>query len=336
MTMLFLLAAAAAAAKPQPAELQVYRDWIVGCDNGRACHAVALMPEGMPEDAVTMSVRRAPDANAAPEIAFDLDDGAGVALAADGRPLGVRLLSDGYGGKVAPADAPKVIAALRSAALLELTGADGRPGGRISLAGASAALLYMDDRQGRVGTITALARRGDRPAGAVPAPPPLPIVRAVRNSGTPVALRAADLRAIRRQQQCTIDKVGGPDSHEIVALDARRSLLLLACGAGAYNVTTLPLLVERRSGRVRAVPAPFDFDMGYEEGGKPFLINGGWDKDKGLLTAFSKGRGLGDCGVGTSFAWDGSRFRLVEQIEMGECRGSIDYITTWRATVAGR
>ena len=26
-------------------------------------------------------------------------------------------------------------------------------------------------------------------------------------------------------------------------------------------------------------------------------------------------------------------FRLVEQSEMGECRGSTDYITTWRALV---
>ena len=27
------------------------------------------------------------------------------------------------------------------------------------------------------------------------------------------------------------------------------------------------------------------------------LINAGWDKERGLLTSFSKGRGLGDCGT---------------------------------------
>jgi hypothetical protein len=63
------------------------------------------------------------------------------------------------------------------------------------------------------------------------------------------------------------------------------------------------------------------------------LVNADWDKANGLLTSFSKGRGIGDCGVGSNFAWDGARFRLVEQEEMGECRGSTDYISTWRARV---
>jgi hypothetical protein len=49
--------------------------------------------------------------------------------------------------------------------------------------------------------------------------------------------------------------------------------------------------------------------------------------------AFAKGRGIGDCGVGDDYVWDGDRFRLAEQIAMGECRGSVDYITTWRARV---
>jgi hypothetical protein len=31
--------------------------------------------------------------------------------------------------------------------------------------------------------------------------------------------------------------------------------------------------------------------------------------------------------------WDGARFRLVHLEEMPECRGAIDYLTTWRAQV---
>ena len=48
------------------------------------------------------------------------------------------------------------------------------------------------------------------------------------------------------------------------------------------------------------------------------------------------GRGVGDCGVHQDYVWDGTRFRLVQQEEMSECRGSLDYITTWRAQVVGR
>ena len=62
------------------------------------------------------------------------------------------------------------------------------------------------------------------------------------------------------------------------------------------------------------------------------LINAGWDKAQGLLSSFSKGRGLGDCGTTADYAWDGERFRLVEQARWASA-GSIDYITTWRAQV---
>ena len=80
--------------------------------------------------------------------------------------------------------------------------------------------------------------------------------------------------------------------------------------------------------------AAFDLDEPWwKDEGKPMLINAGWDQERGLLTSFSKGRGLGDCGTLSEYAWDGRAFRLVEQAEMGECRGSTDYITTWRARV---
>lgn len=65
----------------------------------------------------------------------------------------------------------------------------------------------------------------------------------------------------------------------------------------------------------------------------PYLVNACYDQGTRRLATFAKRRGLGDCGVTQQFTWDGSYFRLVEQTEMGECRGSVDYITTWRAAV---
>jgi hypothetical protein len=328
----FLLAAAAAAA-PQPAGLKTYQDWIVGCDNGRACHAVALMPEEWPEDGLTMSVRRGPEAGAQPVVAFELgaDSKATVAIA-DGKRLSIRLFGAGGETRVAPADVAAAIAALRSAGKLGLESAEGTALGTVSLKGASAALLYMDEQQRRIGTASALVRPGSK-AAVVP-PPPLPVVtaRAVPSRAAP-ALSAATLGALRRRHGCTIDEVGGPDDHETAAIGPSETLLLLACGSGAYNVSHVPFVI--RPGR-SAQLAAFDVSPEWWDDGKPVLINAGWDKARGLLVAYSKGRGLGDCGVTTEFAWDGSRFRLVEQAEMGECRGSTDYITTWRARVARR
>lgn len=329
----FLLAAAVAA--PQPSELKTFQDWTVGCDNGRACHAVALMPEHWPDDALTMSLRRGPEAGAQPLVAFEVAaDGNAAALSADGRRLAARLVGAEGETRVAPADTAAVIGALRSAGQLQLHGADGKSLGTISLKGASAALLYMDEQQRRAGTATALVRPGTRAGAAVP--PPLPVVVAQPfTSARPLAMSAAAVRALRKQHGCTIDEVGGPEEAETAAIGRSQTLLLLACGSGAYNVSYVPFVLRRRHGGAEL--ADFDHRPGWwAEEGKPILVNAGWDKTRGLLTSFSKGRGLGDCGTVSEYAWDGRAFRLVEQAEMGECRGSRDYITTWRAKLVRR
>ncbi|HEX8574531.1 MAG TPA: DUF1176 domain-containing protein [Allosphingosinicella sp.] len=332
MTIAFVLALAAAA--PQPGAIKTFQDWTVGCDNGAACHAVALMPEDWPEDGLTMSVRRGPQPGAAPELAFDLGaDSSAVAVSADGVRLAARLFGREGETRVAPADASALIAALRSAGRLELHSADGKPLGTVSLKGASAALLYMDEQQGRVGTATALVRRGTRPQGRLASPPPLPVVVARRVPSTrPLALSAAAIRALRRKHGCTIDEVGGPDEAETAAIGPSETLLLLACGSGAYNVSHVPFVLRRGHGGAEL--AAFDVRPGWwAEEGKPMLVNAGWDRERGLLGSFSKGRGLADCGTTSEYGWDGRAFRLVEQAEMDECRGSRDYITTWRARV---
>jgi hypothetical protein len=326
---------AAAAAVPQPAELKTFQDWTVGCDNGGACHAVALMPEDWPDDGLTMSVRRGPEAGAQPVLAFEIGaDSNAAAVSADGKRLPVRLIGAEGQTRVAPADSAAMIGALRSAARLQLQAADGKPLGTVSLKGASAALLYMDEKQRRTGTATALVRPGTRPAAGLTAPP-LPVVTArPLSSARPLALTAAGLAALRRKHGCTIDEVGGPDEAESAALGPAETLLLLACGSGAYNISYVPFVLRRGPGPVRAELAAFDLKPAWwAEEGKPMLVNAGWDKESGLLTSFAKGRGVGDCGTSASYAWDGRAFRLVEQAEMGECRGSVDYITTWRARV---
>lgn len=332
--MIALSLALAAAAPPQPNPIKTFQDWTVGCDNGRACQAVALVPEHWPDDALTMSVRRGAEAGAQPVVAFELgaSDNA-VSVSADGRRLPARLVAEAGEVRVAPADTAALIGALRSAGTLQVQGASGKPLGTLSLKGASAALLYMDEQQRRIGGTTALVRPG--PRSAVPAPPPLPVVTAPAVSRTrPAALSAAAIRSLRAKHGCSIGDVGGPDDAESATLTSRETLLLLACGSGAYNVSFVPFIV-RRGGH--ATIAPFDHRPGWwAEEGKPMLVNAAWDEERGVLTSFSKGRGLGDCGIDSDYAWDGRAFRLVRQSEMVECRGSRDYITTWRARLVRR
>lgn len=106
------------------------------------------------------------------------------------------------------------------------------------------------------------------------------------------------------------------------------------CGNGAYNYYTSAFLIDE-AGRVR--PATFDTDRPNPKDGENLgLVNAGYDPKARRLGSFVKGRGVGDCGSIQEFVWDGRQFRLIAQSDMGGCRGSVDYITTWRAKVRSR
>ena len=284
-----------------------------------------------------MSVRRGAEANAQSVIALLAPEGKAVSLAADGKPLPIRLREVANELVVAPGDVDAIIAVLRSARQLQVRSAAGKTIATISLAGASAALLYMDEQQRRLGTTTALVRRGPNPASAVPPPPALPVVTAARaTSLPPIRPSASRIAALRKQHGCVIEDVGGLESDESAAIDARHTLLLISCGAGAYNASSLPVIVRRKGRSISPSVAKFDVSSSWTDGELPLLVNATWDEERGLLVTYSKGRGLGDCGVSRDYAWDGASFRLVEQSEMGECRGSYDFITTWRSRVVRR
>ncbi|MBV9931572.1 MAG: DUF1176 domain-containing protein [Alphaproteobacteria bacterium] len=338
-----LLLAAAAGVAPQPSPLKLFKDWTIGCDNVRACQAVALLHDQAAEDGLTMSLSRgaAPDAPVrivvGPPLGASDDKTGVVALAVDGKRLPARLTEVEGGAEVDPAGTVALLAALRVGAKLEALGADGKRLGTISLAGASAALLYMDDRQQRVGTVTALARPGPKPANAVPPAPAAPeVVVPPRSAKAPRGMPLAVAAALRKQA-C---ESGEPDTGwkaDTYRLDAGHTLAVVPdhCDSGAYNAASL-LYVAADSGGWRPIRYDTDKPNTDDAGSGPVAYNAEWNAKAGTLDMFMKGRGLGDCGTRQSFAWDGERFRLILQEEMGECRGSIAWIPTWRAKAVRR
>jgi hypothetical protein len=320
-----LLLALAAIAAPQPGELRTFRDWTVGCDNGRACQAVALMPEDG-TDGATVAVVRGAEADAVPTIWVTVrSEGTGspTALQIDGRSFPLTLdaasetlrVGDGLGAARLLGQATSVVA----------LGPGPNDRTAVSTQGSAAALLYMDEQQRRLGTTTALVRRG--PSNAVPPPPALPVIRSPSVPNRPA--RTLSPKHVRQLlgRDATVCEFAQNLSVDAARLDARNSLVLAShpCENGAYNYFYSAFIVDE-AGRAR--PASFDVPAA-----KADLVNASWDPATRRLTSFSKGRGLGDCGVGQAYAWDGARFRLVHEEAMGECRGSTDYITTWRALV---
>lgn len=328
------LFAAAAAASPAPAPLKTFGDWIVGCDNGRVCGARSLQPDD-DLDAVTFSIDRS--AGAADPPVIDLTGSADgvVALTADGKRVPVRLSTTSGGTKVRAEDGFAFIEAAKPAKRLGLVNAKGEEVGHASLSGLNAALLYMDDQQKRLGTVTALVRKGTKPASAVPAAPVLPAIASPATPKlAPRTLTKANLASILKSLEC--EPEAGDDYQPVYArLDAKTTLAIVPhpCGNGAYNYFAYAMLIDNAGKYARA---RFDASPGMGEEDDGTLVNADWDAKLGLLTTYAKGRGIGDCGTAQTFAWDGTRFRLSEQAMMGECRGSTDYITVWRAKVVRR
>jgi hypothetical protein len=327
-----LLAATAASAEPKLAELKTFRDWIVGCDNGLLCQASAMMPEA--DTSITVTVRRGAEGSAEPEAWLRSLDQDPVDVTADGKRLNLHLTkNDDEAFVAAPGDVMRLLDALRSAKQVEAVGKDGKSVGDILVDGATAALLYMDDQQHRLGTVGALVRRGDKPNSTVLPPPELPVRYSVKGSAKPPAkLSPAFVAKVRKDNDCTDEK--DPNLVDQERLDATHSFaaVTLLCISGAYNyLSDNYVIADGAAPR----PAKFDDDNPKEDGGD-LHYNLSWDAKTRRLDAGMKGRGIGDCGGREHYVWDGSQFRLVAVEEMGECRGVIDFISVWRAKVVER
>lgn len=330
--MLGVALAVAAAAGPKLGELKTFKDWVVGCDNGLLCQASAMMPES--DVSVTLTVRRGPAGDSAPEVWLRALDEDPVDVSADGKRLGLHLdknVDDAL--VVAPADSVRLLDAVRSAKSVQALGKDRKSVGDVLVDGATAALVYIDEQQHRLGTVGALVRRGDRPNSTVPPPPALPVRFSVKGSAKPpLKLSSAFIAKVRKDNDCADEK--DPNLVSADRLDSAHTLaaITLVCQSGAYNYVSEIYVIPDGGAPLHA---RFDDDNSREEG-DTLHYNIGWDAKTRRLEAGMKGRGIGDCGGRQHYVWDGYQFRRVALEEMDDCRGVIDFISTWRARVVER
>lgn len=329
LTLLLLLASPATAARERFKQL---RDWYVSCDNLRACTAFGFGAEG--DDRAHLRIARGAEADAVPEVTVTLmrdglDAGARLKLsfgdpALGGlppEPVAVRLVDEDTAVVRIPWS-EALAAALRKGEMLRVEEVGGAPGGdgvpKISLAGAVASLLFMDEQQKRVGTVTALAAKGAKPASAVPAPPAMPVVRVAKpvTGGAPLPKTPpAAVLAAARKAAADIDGVSRPEPFA-VRLSATQTLWGVAIEVPAYNIRYALYLAE--GGRVR--PAVLHDPQGTRDAANEATLPE-FDSATNTLRTFYRGRGIGDCGAISEWGWDGSRFRLISEILMAECRG---------------
>lgn len=309
-------------AKALVGKLQPFRDWVLGCDNRLACSLVGVAADD--GTAAYAVLRRAAGSAAAPEVLLVLTTGQPraetVSVSVSGgngtRTWGPYPMGDHPGGRAAhvpDAEISTLIAALKAGDRMTLL-PDGAAGEQasplaISLRGTAAALLAMDERQGRVGTETALTRPGPLPASAVPGEPTVPDIedRPIRQTSR-----------IPRPEDAPADPAPGCETIPPLGFDLGKGAGLWArcVSAGAYNILYEFWLV--RDGA--AEPARFDLPGRTRDDPHSLFAPTVGETGRSLRSRYL-GRGAGDCGVITDWAWTGEAFVPLRVREMDACSG---------------
>lgn len=335
-------------------ERRTFRDWLAVCDNGDACVAYtggaggAWIRVGMTAGAQarpSVQVGMWPETEGSPpQRAVLTIDGLTIPLElTETRPIRA---------SVADEHVEAAAAALVSGHSITVTA--GPDTVELPASGASAALLWIDERQGRLDTVTALNRRGDRPASVVPAGPALPVATpaaGIAQTGfegrqrptetEPVGRLAlsAELQALPAVRQCLSDTADQPHLRDAI-LAARLApdieLWGVPCDSGAYNATYVMYVTGAGGSRPKPAilpnPDPATAAAVSESTRDLALTNPEYDPATRTLSHFSRGRGIGDCGVIQSWVWTARGFAMREAREMDICWGMPSNLwpTIWR------
>ena len=308
-------AAAALAAGSGLGKLHQFGEWVAGCDNGRTCEAQgygADAKDGSPIGRAVLIVRREAGPARSPVLSFGystLDDNA--TSPDDSQVVTVqvgtlRFLLPPNTSEIPPAQVPALLAAALKDDKITLSA--GTKQWSVSLSGAAAALLKMDDLQGRVGTPGALVRRGTMPEAKAPAVPRVQPAQLPPTTDADRRLAPKLFAALPRDDDC-------PDfNHEgwqeaPLRLNSRSLLISHACFNGAYQTASRLWQVDDKAPfRARPVLLPQPDGSNSDTAVLDFMS--GEDGTLSLIEA-AKARGIGDCWVRRDWTWTGAQLALV-------------------------
>lgn len=309
--------------------MRTFGDWTASCDNLGDCTAFGFAAEEEPSGAFMRVDSPAGGGGPAVHVSTgepDVEvagDPQAVSVSVDG-PKGASFTlpratveaPSGFMGRAQGADAQRLIGAIGGGRAVRV-GVAGLPARTVSLNGAAAALLWMDERQGRAGTTAALRGRGDKPPAAGSGARPIPVVQRAKAEGRRAGALPRPAGLMERPEVVACREDSGEAAELMVEpLGAGANLYGVPCYSGAYNTAFRVFVSEADGTGLR--PAPLE-GLGPDEDGT--LTNASFDAATMTLSEFNKGRGVGDCGVERSWTWDGSRFRLTGESRMELCRG---------------
>lgn len=333
-------------------DLHEFTDWVAGCDNSRGCHATSFPEERYNEGEdqpvgdgnLSVSIKTSPAPGTTPEIRLAVvgePDREAISrisgISIDGKILDLKV-SGGDGLIILDAAGSELfVRHARKASNVALVDDAGQEIASASLRGWLAAAAYIDHKQYRTGTQASLAAPGEKAWDYRIAPPmpPRPIVFVdPPPQQAPVTLDDARLAPLRALDPCQPYAQEPPvDAPEYFRLDAAHTLLILPTTCGGYNPFRMPFVIDEGGNASAAEFWPYP---GNRMENPPELPDLEWNQKEGRLLSFGRGRVLSDCGETSEFVWDAGKFRLVHFASIYPCRGSHDYITTYRLEVRAR
>jgi hypothetical protein len=337
-----IMAAPLDAAGPVLAKQHVFTDWATACDNGGLCRAVSLHSPTDNSKSLMMVMTSSMDSKVPLQIEFfapaDLINKGSVSLFIDKTEILSNTPIDKNG--VFAVSGSEAIKVARHLALGKVTAARDAKGnivGTASLVGSSAAFRKMDVLLRKNGTRAALIAPGKKSFRAKMHA--LPVILAERPGTEDATPDVNALVALAESSACAKNRSEVSEDRAYSLGDGggvAKALVLIACGSGAYSSNSQVYIGQRKADK------SWQFEQAKIEqppllsataDAPTSLINAEWDASKRILGSLMKARGTGDCGLSTSYVWDGKMFRLVEATGMEECRGAPAWLPLWRATV---
>lgn len=338
---LLLLASALSLATAWPAvaagTLREFGKWRVACDNAGHCAAFGTPSEDPAEPRAGLRISRDSGHDARIRISFDGKDPlAKETVWLGAKPFSNRAAKSGSQAASGNEAALALVSGMLDATTFALAEKPD-PDETISLTGLKAALLYIDDVQGRVGSRNAFVARGDKSAARKFAG--YPLVKAARLPGADPAdaadpaagnnpSSAGDKAVMQFHQRradkkvCHVDMNGEDGERKPGDWHPLGPSLMLAevyCWRAAYQTGSVYYLYDSKSGAVR--PAPFE-QLDPESGRLtigPLQSVTSPDFSQGAIHSMHKLRGVGGCGEQTGWTWDGKVFRLTHQAIKFDC-----------------
>lgn len=168
---------------------------------------------------------------------------------------------------------------------------------QFSLSGLSAALLWIDEQQKRVGS--------ERMASA----PPHGLTPVAADQGATVEIPTDLLDRLRADPECDpLESLANGRDFQVGKIDAERTLYILPCWSGAYNFGSKVFVASEAEGSEMQYFSSFYPHMGMIAAS--YVVNASYDEATRTLSGYTKARGIGDCGSAGEWVWTDFGFAL--------------------------